>query len=439
MTTTKPLNARTLERLKPADATYFVSDGTVAGLQIAVHPTGRMIWSLRYRVGKHQKRMTIGRYPALQLAAARKRANTELRKVDGGVDPADQKRADRTAMTFGELVTDYIKIAKGRKSSWQEDERYLTEAADAGWRHRRVKDIKRRDVIDLVEAKASSAAVAANRLQSALSVCFGRAVDLEIIEANPCWKLKKQREQSRERTLTPDEIVKLWQHCTDNPTPITRLLRMILVTAQRSTETATMRWTDLELPDKWQDADSQAPGAWWTIPKTKRGVPHRVWLTTLALDVLREARKATPDSQWVFASTALPTTHVGDRSKKIMSALSTELFATSATRHDLRRTASTQMRAAGVSRTDLAFVLNHALREGGAVTGTYDLYEGAAEKQAALECWTRTLGGILKAKPADVVPFARPDADPKNADWPKAGAPDIDIHVKQITPKVAQR
>lgn len=65
------------------------------------------------------------------------------------------------------------------------------------------------------------------------------------------------------------------------------------------------------------------------------------------------------------------------------------------TPHDLRRSATTHMRGAGVSRFVAARVLGHADRE---VTADYDLYDNLKEKRSALETWQRHLEQIVTGK-----------------------------------------
>ena len=65
------------------------------------------------------------------------------------------------------------------------------------------------------------------------------------------------------------------------------------------------------------------------------------------------------------------------------------------------------------------------------------------EKKVALDTWARALEGILKAKPAAVLPFSkkdpiRADADPQNADWPKKTR-DLSASGKPVRRKAAKR
>ena len=64
--------------------------------------------------------------------------------------------------------------------------------------------------------------------------------------------------------------------------------------------------------------------------------------------------------------------------------------------HDMRRTAATAMRKAGVPRADVSAVLNHT-PAGAQATAHYDLYDMLNEKRAALDSWARTLAAIVQA------------------------------------------
>ena len=165
------------------------------------------------------------------------------------------------------------------------------------WRHRRVVDLQRRDVRELVERKARTAPIQANRVLQRISAMLTFAVDQDWIESNPAWRIKKPgRERSRDRVLTRDELRELWAalHETEatNPdgTPKPRLsqtlndmLIVMLLTAQRRGEVCTMRWQDVDLVT-----------GWWMIPaeSSKNADPHRVPLTPMVLEILERRAEA---------------------------------------------------------------------------------------------------------------------------------------------------
>lgn len=394
---TQLLTARSVEALKPLRARYEVFDALTPGLAIRVTPAGHKSWVLFYRHYGRLRRLTIGRHPDIGLADARKSAIRERGRIVGGADPAAEKHDERATYgdTVGALFDLYEKAAQ-KKRSWPEQRRILKNEVLPAWRHLRVQDIARRDIRALVDKKAETAPVMANRMLSRISRLFSFAVERDWIEANPALRIGKPgKEKSRDRVLSRAELHELWGalHETEardaEGEPLSRLssvlndaLIVMLVTAQRSGEVCRMRWEDVDL-DR----------AWWTIPAhdSKNGDPHRVPLTAEAVSALKR-RRANADDRYVFSNHRH--TCVAARAKKAAALLSPGL-SFSFRAHDLRRTAASFMGEAGVDRFHIAHVLNHRSVTHSTVTAIYDRYRYDKEKRAALEEWARLLQGIV--------------------------------------------
>jgi integrase len=213
-----------------------------------------------------------------------------------------------------------------------------------------------------------------------------------------------KREPSRDRVLTDTELQQVWAATERMEPAMQAYWRVRLLTAQRGGEVAGMRWTDVDLPH-----------AVWLIPaaQTKNKKEHLVPLSAPVIAILTTLRA---DADRVVAARRRrkdgrphPITHVfggalGNRQRSEAAAT----FGIADFRgHDLRRTAATNMRRAGIPRDDVSRVLNH--KEGGpAATSVYDRYDGAAEKQIALDTWARRLQQILDEQDgSNVVAFAR--------------------------------
>src|ERR1700722_16343626 len=85
-------------------------DSSFGGLALRVSDKGYKSWSLHFRMGGRLRRYTIGSYPAIKPAEARRRAQQALDRVRDGIDPIEEKRATRTTSltrNFGVLVRDY--------------------------------------------------------------------------------------------------------------------------------------------------------------------------------------------------------------------------------------------------------------------------------------------------------------------------------------------
>ena len=400
------LTARTVKTLRPLNERREYADDLVPGLALRVTPTGDKTWAVRFRVNGRQRRLTLAPYPTMSLAKARKAARNALLGASTGADPATEKQRARKGETFGELADEYLtRHAKPKKRSWREDDRILNAELLPRWRFRKVKEITRRDVRDLIDAIADRGApVMANRVLALVRKMLNFAVQRDWIELNPAWKLPAPgEERTRDRVLTEQEIREVWA-ATEGERPATRaLMRLRLLTAQRGGELQKMTWADVDLN-----------AAWWVIPAkhSKNRLPHRVPLSPGAIKELKALKKATPDDLWVFAG------RTGGRPmgdvKAIARRMALRVQKARAGKgvddsfefrgHDLRRTAASYMAAGGIPRLSISKILNHV--ETG-ITAVYDRHSYDPEKRAALEWWALKLQAILKEKAATVLPFTK--------------------------------
>jgi integrase len=395
-------------------------DPTMRGFGVRVSYGGKKAFVVRYRVNGRLRRLTLGPYPDLSLAEARRKARMVMGDVAHGDDPAQDKQARRDAETFKRLAKAYLEVAEKRHRSWKEEKRIIDKDLLPDFGFRLLADIRRRDVRELVEAIARKrkAPVMANRTLGVLSRMFNFALDREWIEASPATRIPEPgEERSRDRVLGDDELRELWVSLESlakqvepadadedaegdgekkpHITPATaQAFQVQLLTAQRPSEVRSMKWADVDLEK-----------GWWSIPGAvaKNGQAHRVPLTKAAVEILKPRLKATGEDAIFVFENRRGAGSVAHRGKKAASVLCKSLtFEFRA--HDLRRTAATRMAEAGVPRDHIAKVLNHV--EGGpAATRVYDRYDYDAEKRDALDRWARRLAAIIEGKSKKVVPI----------------------------------
>lgn len=410
------LTARFVKTVKPTATRREYPDDD--GLALRVTPNGAKTWTLRYRVGGGRRgrlrRLTVGTYPNVSLVAARKAARTAIGQVEAqGIDPAAVKQTARHGETFAELAIEYIeKHAKKHKRTWQHDE-WLINGRLAPWKPRKVKEITRRDVRELLDTIAADGPVLANRTLALVRKMFNFAIERDWLEINPAWKLPKPggKEQPRERVLTDDEIREVWKAAGGERQALETLVKLEFLTALRSGEIVHQRAPELDLA-----------AGWWTIPgsRTKNGLVQRVPLVPLAVRLIRalpiESSETNPD-QLMFPgrSGRRPLTDAKKAAPRICARIDTARARASRrkaarepfhyTAHDIRRTVTTKLAEGGVSRFIIDRLINHV---DASVTGkVYDQYLYAREKQAALTWWAAKLDAILKGKPSKVLPFAK--------------------------------
>ncbi len=97
------LTARAICALKPAARPYRAFDS--GGLYLEVAPSGGRYWRLKYRYARKEKRLAIGVYPAVSLAAARGRRDDARAVLRSGSDPGAVKKLEKLKANFAQGET----------------------------------------------------------------------------------------------------------------------------------------------------------------------------------------------------------------------------------------------------------------------------------------------------------------------------------------------
>ncbi len=382
---------RTVAALKPKAERYEKWQDGRTGFGIRVSPAGRKSWLYMYRFEGRPRRMTLGTYPKMLLVTAHLRHAKAKEHLQKGTDPGakaiEARKAAREAETVADLVEEYLeKWARPRKRSAAEDQRIFRKDVLPHWEKRKARDIRRRDVIELLDSIVERGSpIAANRTLAVVRKMFNFAISRDIVDATPVAMVRApSKENQRDRVLSADEIRTFWTGLDDAPmTEAVQLaLKLQLVTAQRKGELvgAAQDEFDLEL-------------AAWTVPasRAKNGQAHHVPLSLLALHLIGEALKLAGEHKFVFPSPKggpIGAHSVNHALTKALPIIGLENI----TPHDLRRTAASGMTSLGIPRLVVGKLLNHV--ESG-VTAIYDRHSYDQEKRQALNTWAAHLEGML--------------------------------------------
>ncbi len=393
---TVTMSALWLKKLQATDkrqVDYF--DDKQPGLCLRLGKSGTKAFAVVYRVkgSRKKRRVTIGRFPALSLADARKKARQIMIDAERGKDAAQKKQELLQAPTFKELCGIYLEKHAIHKRSYKEDKRKIETDLLRAWGNVKAHDVKRRDVLMLLDKIVDRGSpISANRTLALIRKIYNFGIERDLVESNPCAMVKAPgREKQRDRVLNSDEIRKLWTAFDEVLTPaMANIQKLRLITAQRGIEVCSLQWQDIDFET-----------GWWTIPAgiSKNKMAHRVPLSGMALDIIQEQQKKNSDSEWVFPSRKQTAGHVRWFQRSFNKARAHSGLE-DVTMHDLRRTAASLMTGMGISRLVVSKILNHA--EHG-VTHVYDRHGYDAEKRAALEKWAARLEQILSGKQGKVV------------------------------------
>jgi integrase len=377
----------------PAEAQVEYWDTLTPGFGLRVSYGGRRAFVVLTRINGKLHRFTLGAYPKKSLSEARDDAEKIIKDAAKGISPKEREAEERRKAqaerrnTFQAVAEEFMADHAKNLRTRGEMQRMIDVDLLPQWGDKPIASITRADAKALIREKARNAPIAANRLVSLISKIFAWALDEEIIQASPAVRLKRPGgEQERERSLTDEEIRKLWPVFTQLGYPFGHGLKFLLVTGQRRGEVSAMKWTEID-GDGWK-----LPG---TSAKSKQG--HRVPLSTLALEILETVPRI---GDYVFMSgRGLNPLEGWEGAKRRVDSFLKEPIEDWRI-HDLRRTMATQMRSLGVDRLVVSKLLNHA--EAG-VTKTYDRYAADTEKAAGMERWSDRLKEIISGEKSERV------------------------------------
>ena len=212
-----------------------VPDAKVAGLALRVTPSGAKSWTFRYRnIGRQQKRINLGRYPAVRLVEARDAAYRVLASLAEGGDPAAEKKGQkarararaRQLESVGDLIERYLVDAEiGRHKPNGRPKRAGTVALDRYYFERLVKpkfgnlslhDLTRSHVQAFLNDVARAGASNARHCRNVIRQAYNYAIRREITDKNPATLAELSRLVSRERVLTDAELRLIWKRSAES-------------------------------------------------------------------------------------------------------------------------------------------------------------------------------------------------------------------------------
>jgi integrase len=377
--------------LKPRAQRFAVTDPELRGHWIRIQPSGaKSFWAVTRNPEGKQIWTHIGPADAMPIDTARTAARGVLSRVRDGL-PAFEPKAD----AFGNIVANWLKRhveANGLRSA-PEIIRLLNVHVLPVWKDREFTSIRRSDVAALLDAveDGHSARQADYVLNVVRSIMFWYAARNDDYIPPIVRGMKRQKAATRARVLHDDELRAIWKAAESNGT-FGGIVRLCLLTAQRSRKVAAMKWADF--------SDDEGT---WSVPKESRekDTGGTLVLPDVALAIIR-AQPRLASNPHVFGSR-------GDGPYRGFSAGKATLDSKLPpdmqrwTIHDLRRTARSLMSRAGVSSEHAERVMGHAI---GGVEGIYDRHAYKDEKADALARLATLVDSIVHPR-ANVVQMAK--------------------------------
>lgn len=433
--------------------TLEVSDDACKGLRVRASYGGSVGFYLIYRPRGERKvkRLLLGKYPAIGIAEARRRARAKMGEVADGRDPIIEKEQAEAAaaQAAAEASAEATRLAS-RPTVRAVADWFLHEKRNLRWVHKyrsmlefnllspkldelklglgdkAADDLTAADIDAVLSAmQKRGSEIQARRLYECIRAMIKFAVKKGRMTTNPLGAVSvPANAKPRDRFLSVAELRKVWKALCkwdeawianfDPPPPIphnaVRALLLQLLLGCRIGEITGMQ--------KHEISDD---GMSWTIPaeRVKNARPHTLPLPPRAREIITAACAASDHKQYVFrvhgrggpdyqalradvVAGHVETINTTFKFKKRSGEL--DPFHT----HDLRRTVATYLRKLGIASEVVSAILNHVSEQKATVLGRhYDKDDLEFPMREALTRWDATLDEIA----AGVDPFAKSKED----------------------------
>lgn len=301
-----PLTDTQIRNAKAGDKAYKLSD--FGGLYLLINPNESKLWRMKYRFHGKEKLLSIGKYPEVSLADAR-RKKEEARAAlaadrDPGAEKQEKKRAERArlSITFAGQAEAFIEKARkeGRANATMDKTEWLLGMAIDAFGSRPITDVTAPIILQClrrIEAKGNYET--ARRLRGKVGAVFRFAVANGVAELDPTYALK---DALITPTVTPRAAITdtralggLMRAIDSFQGQVTTriALQLLALLTQRPGELRHATWEEFDI-----DA------AVWSIPaeRMKMRRSHRVPLPVQATTLLEELEPLTGHGRYLFPS-----------------------------------------------------------------------------------------------------------------------------------------
>lgn len=291
---------------KPKEKPYKLGD--FGGLFLQVTPAGGKLWRLKFRVAGKEKLLSLGGWPAVSLATARKERDKAREALAAGADPARDKQQAKhrakvsAADTFGEVAQEFIDKRKreGLSTSTADKSEYYIKRMGPVIAKMPISEIAASDLLAVlrrIETKGNYET--ARRVLQLSGRVFRYAVATARLTSDPSRDLRGALTAPQPKhygaIIEPKRAGELLRAIDGyDGLGLTKLAMQLSANVfVRPGELRHAEWSEIDLD-----------GGVWIIPagKMKMRRPHQVPLSRQSVEILRELYEASGPKGYVFPS-----------------------------------------------------------------------------------------------------------------------------------------
>jgi len=397
------LSDTAVRNARPEGKSHKLFDGR--GLFLLVHKNGSKYWRLKYRLADKEKTLALGVYPDVSLKRAREKRDEARALVADGIDPAQQRKAEKRAARIRAHNT-FKAVAEAWMGDQQWSNQYRTLVRRRLENHlfpelgdRPVAEIEPPELLAaLRRINARGTLDTARRVRQLASQVFRYAVGHGIARRDPTADLRgalpAAKPKPRAAITDPRQVGALLRAIDDySGQPETRAaMQLAALVFVRPGELRHMEWSEID----WEGAEWRIPAA-----KMKMDDAHIVPLSEQALAVLKRVKELTGHRKYVF-----PSLRTGDRpiSENTMNAALRRMGypRDEMSPHGFRAMASSLLHEQGWPSDVIERQLAHAERN--RVKAAYARTEYLEDRRKMMQAWADYLDRLRKGD-NKVTPF----------------------------------
>jgi integrase len=299
-----PLTDVLVRNAKAGKKSVKLFDGR--GLYLEVSPSGGKWWRLKYRFEGKEKRVSLGVYPDVKLKDARDRRETARKLVSDGIDPSENRKAQRSARedqaanSFEVLAREWFAKSSPIWAASHSDRIMRRLERDVfPWIGRKpITNIHAPEILTLLRRIETRGAVeTAHRALNDCGQVFRYAVVTGRADRDPSGDLRGALSRAKKSHFAaktdPEDVAGILRAMDgyEGTLTVRCALRLAPLLFVRPGELRSAKWADVDLEEKQ-----------WRYIVTKTKTPHVVPLSRQAVEILNELRPLTGGGQYVFPS-----------------------------------------------------------------------------------------------------------------------------------------
>jgi integrase len=377
----KHLTELAVERTKPPkEGSLEIFDLGYPGLALRLGHGGAKSFELFYRSNGRLRRESLGRWPAVSLSQAREQWRKTREAIGRGDNPEHREGAKTPALLVENVIEDWLKRDQGENRSLNQTVSAVKKDLLPRWSGRRIDQIKRKDIVDLLDSITDRGANAqARKMQQYVRRFFKWCLSRGILESDPNNGMEWIPAcKARDRVLSDSELAKVWK-AGEKAGIYGPALKLLVLTGLRREEATQLKWSEIEGNVIKLSAE-----------RMKNGDAHIVPLSSEAMEVLDSIPRIA-GSDWVFTIDGKKPVNGWSKAKPI---IDKESGVSAFVIHDIRRSVSTHMNELGLAEPHIIeAVLGHTVK---GVAAVYNKAKHEAAKRKALEAWGQHIAKLVR-------------------------------------------